>query len=215
MKIPQSLSLVVLCITLQACFQNSSNSNRVQTQTENIKVEEVCDYCNGSGYVYSTCSYCDGTGRTVTYSAKTTRKSCSACYGSGKMRCNRCNGYGYTSCSGCSGNGYRSCNVCKGNGRVYIMGEYMTCPTCNGRLRIECSLCNGSGRHSCSCDNGMTYCSTCMGSGKSNEMQTETKSGYENCSNCYGSGRVRTICPKCDGEGEVIVIKTVEKHVRY
>lgn len=207
---------ILTCFGIQGCFQNSRNSNNnAGVQTENIKVRETCEDCNGTGYVYYKCSYCDGSGTYQTYKAHTTKKSCSSCYGTGKMTCTRCNGRGYTTCNGCSGHGYRDCNVCKGIGRVYIMGEYISCPTCNGRLRLECSWCDGSGRLNCSCDNGKTYCSSCYGSGKSNELQTHSESKWVTCEECNGAGAKRGICPTCDGEGETIVTKTIEKRLVF
>ncbi len=102
----------------------------------NAEFEKIknCDYCNLSGYRYTTCYNCHG--------ESSITETCYNCKGSGKTVCPKCLGEGvYITFNSFSGRQYVECDVCIGKG-------YITCTVCLGEriLSGTCSVCLGTGK---------------------------------------------------------------------
>ena len=159
------LKLVILFIV---CFTLSSCNHK-------------CNYCDGTGYVYSGCEYCNYSGYIFCSNCDYgyLYQKCNLCDGDGllidyyeincntTMICQVCEGTGYDSydlckCNECNGTGEIICNKCNGTGTIIIetfkvcprcIRGYVKCPQCNGEYRIICESCNGGEKIICDhCD---------------------------------------------------------------
>lgn len=101
----------------------------------------ICQHCNGTGYLENPCPSCNGTGKT---------------------RCNTCFGDGYD---------YKNCTVCKGTGWCWNFDRdgskqqvkchcrdgdpkqnlHIICPDCKGSGQTECKACGGKGSMKVDC----------------------------------------------------------------
>lgn len=215
------IALLLSALLLWSCDSqtnsNSTGGNTAYPEDELVEIEEeyedVCDDCNGSGYVYYSCGSCGGTGQKYHYSSETRPKECYNCMGTGVVRCETCGGYGYTRCQYCNGHGSYQCTVCHGYGIIIIDPSRPhlspSCNNCNGTGYEKCTICRGEGKLKC-CDNGLTRCPVCWGSGRYGQ-ENVSHSGYLTCEECNGSGRHRSWCGECNGTGKVIKTRIVQK----
>ncbi|MDY5999956.1 MAG: hypothetical protein SPJ05_06865 [Candidatus Limisoma sp.] len=208
--------LQFLLLFSTACRNNASYNKQDYNHVDEEKVViEKCPECDGNGYVITYCSECNGNGTlNVTCSGCCGRgyqthyvsgmrpKKCSFCYGTGKTRCNTCDGN--NRCNYCSGHGSFQCTVCKGYGLIifdiYDKDTWIKCNNCNGTGYEQCIICRGSGK-CCACNNGISNCPNCWGSGTyGRESYSETRE--EECSDCNGFGYHNNTCYKCNGSGK-------------
>lgn len=99
-----------------------------------FKAIEECQFCNLSGYRYTTCENCRGVGETI--------EDCYKCHGNSPIMCPKCIGRGVVITVTSFGEKiYTSCNRCESKG-------YIACPICNGEKEIKgrCSVCLGTGK---------------------------------------------------------------------
>ena len=192
-------------------IQNSNDEDEIVEVEEEI--EEECQRCNGIGHFSSSCSSCYGYGNITHYSTGTRPKACPTCNGRGMILCKKCGAQGYIRCQYCNGRGSFQCTVCHGYGIIVIdpTRPHLSpkCNNCKGTGYEDCLTCNGYGRIKC-CDDGLTHCPTCWGSGQYGQ-ENYSESYKEECSSCNGSGRLNYECNECDGTGKVIVRRIVKK----
>ena len=217
-----------LLLLTNACQNNTSYNKQERNYVEEAKescpecngygyVITSCSKCNGNGFINVLCSNCGGVGYKTYYVSGTRPKECSSCYGTGIIRCNICEGN--NRCNYCNGHGSFQCAVCKGYGLIIFdvndKNTWLKCNNCNGSGYEQCSFCRGSGK--CyACDDGISNCPKCWGSGKfGQESYSDTRKeecSYcngigchkTNCHECNGSGKCRKDCDNCNGEGIIV-----------
>lgn len=221
MKLREYIHICLIFLLFASCEQQSSyqqhNSQPAVEEDEWVEVEieeeEDCPNCYGDGYLNATCNQCGGLGHKTIYHSGTRPKACSSCMGTGVARCNRCNGNYHHSCEYCDGRGSFQCTVCHGYGIIVVdpSRPHLSpqCNNCNGTGYEKCMICRGTGNCT-NCNNGLTSCPTCWGSGYYGQ-ESYSYSEEEDCPYCNSTGRIRQYCYNCTGTGTVIVKKIVKK----
>lgn len=127
---------------------HASYSKLPESNTPDYNTSKICNYCDGTGFLYVSCPACDATGFQDCLSCSGQgRTQCNYCHGSGGEQCSTCNGSGIIGsayggnqivCYDCQGYGQRECFFCEGN-------QFITCIVCDGNGASDCIQCNGTG----------------------------------------------------------------------